>query len=185
MAYSKAIWATILLHNFLYILKRVMNQTQNDATLFATAAANPITSPIASPTAGPAAIPPIPAQRGSSMYILHAYDYWCKRRHVIMSSCHHADKKKSVLGGQRNSIYNINIIYTISLDPLFPIFPKSLSAWWHDDITTWWHDGETRKNISKCSIYFFPRSRFSDGICTEADHYTGPAKGRQTVNNQE
>ena len=57
--------------------------------------------------------------------------------HVIMSSCHHAVKKKSVFGGQRNSIYNINIIYTISLDPLPPIFPKSLTAWWHNDMMTW------------------------------------------------
>ena len=119
MAYSKAIWFTILLYKL-----SLHFQTQ---------------------PRGPAALLPHTCTKGSSMYILRAYDYWCRCRHVIMSSCHHAVKKKSVLGGQRNSIYNINIIYTISLDPLSPIFTKSLSAWWHDDIMTWWHDGETRK----------------------------------------
>ena len=109
--------------------------------------------------AGQPPYPPHTCTKGSSMYILHAYDYWCRRRHVIMSSCHHAVKKKSVLGGQRNSIYNINIIYTISLDPLSPIFPKSLSAWWHDDIMTWWHDGETQKKHLKMFNLFLPKKQ--------------------------
>ena len=61
--------------NFLYFLKRVMNQTQNDATLFATAAANPITSPIASPTQGQPPYSPHTCTKGSSIDICTLYDY--------------------------------------------------------------------------------------------------------------
>ena len=77
------------------------------------------------PTAGPAAPLPHTCTKGSSIDIC---TLMTTDANAVMSSCHHAVKKKSVLGGQRNSIYNINIIYTISLNPLSPIFAKSLSA---------------------------------------------------------
>ena len=40
-----------------------------------------------------------------------------------MSSCHHAVKKKGDMRSQRNSIYNIYIIYTISLNYFYPTSP--------------------------------------------------------------
>ena len=60
-----------------------------------------------------------------------------------MSSCHHAVKKKGDMRSQRNSIYNINIIYTISLSPYTAFSSKILNGMMtlrHDDITTRLYD---------------------------------------------
>ena len=60
-----------------------------------------------------------------------------------MSSCHHAVKKKGDMRSQRNSIYNINIIYTISLSPHTAFFCKILNGMMtlrHDDIMTRLYD---------------------------------------------
>ena len=61
-----------------------------------------------------------------------------------MSSCHHAVKKKGDMRSQRNSIYNIYIIYTISLSPYTAFSSKILNGMMtlrHDDMTTRLYEG--------------------------------------------
>ena len=57
--------------------------------------------------------------------------------YVIMPLCHHAVKDftgKRCIWAQRNSIYNINIIYTISLTSHIPFFLNGMMTLRHDGI---------------------------------------------------